>query len=406
MRATHPQFSDATLRKLWEEAELTTQVILRKFKALLEKEEKGLAENEKEEKKYVGGSVRELYKSYVEVGKRNVTNLRTAITFIKGLNVPVVSGKQIKKLLPDVVVIDYYNQIDLFFEKIDEIVGLRSKFRELIDSPKKLASADKDDVVRLPDVAATDAEKKLAWEFVVGRYVDLEPLFYDAVADQGEDVYVMADALLEVGKLNVNHLWAAPENAKGKKFFNHYVLRGIDFHNWKGIDFEPDSEGHRREDLIKSGIDAAAAKKRLRQTYILAFNQDGGQVAWWSAKLTLEEYKLMKAEVRTYDKWIQKLGNGLAPASSYVNPEYKETLLAVKKWIKSGGDGPEPDATRGYYEKLTENFSVYLENPSKERTSERTSDRELRELLTNPWRCGEEFNMGYKILPVTQLFFR
>lgn len=151
----------------------------------------------------------------------------------------------------------------------------------------------------------------------------------------------------------------------------------------------------------------------VKKLYVLKFHQYDSNL-YWIIDLTEKEKSVMEEEIDHYNKWIQLLYDGLAPLSSYENPEEANNLYLAHRMIHKNNSYNglfERPGGRGYFEEHSESFSFYPakydgDNLLDEDGEEETGDdevflKELEKIIISP--LSDEFGMGYRVLPMTSL---
>ena len=124
---------------------------------------------------------------------------------------------------------------------------------------------------------------------------------------------------------------------------------------------------------------------------------------YWQFSISSEELQLLKEEVSTYNDWINLLGAGKCPPSSYVDKEYQTNrfLGRNKQYCPEIFKRP---GSRDYYEDIAVYFKlITLHNDEDELLEvefELERKKTLVEILTDPM-GSEEIGLGYMLLPMT-----
>lgn len=134
----------------------------------------------------------------------------------------------------------------------------------------------------------------------------------------------------------------------------------------------------------------------------------------WRSKATISEISLLKDEVKAYNNWIESLFKGLAPGSSYANPDDADNWLLASK---SNYERilPKPGLKK-YYENPHFYFKVVDITKPKDKDDlelidmyhdsniERLDPKSLREILERPL-GNDEISLGFRVLPATRMIF-
>jgi hypothetical protein len=133
---------------------------------------------------------------------------------------------------------------------------------------------------------------------------------------------------------------------------------------------------------------------------------DEDHVLYWKTSVTHKEENLLRKEVEEYVLAIERLMTGKAPGLSYQDPNDANRFLVAKD--KSYHEIFQRPDNRAYYEDITRYFDlVRIDEPSDEADEyheglyEQSQPRDLVDILINPY-SGEEFSLGYRVLPLTQ----
>jgi hypothetical protein len=150
---------------------------------------------------------------------------------------------------------------------------------------------------------------------------------------------------------------------------------------------------------------STASETKINTDYVLSFI-DNGTACGWPLVLSVAEASALEIEVKHYNEWIKMLFAGLAPSSSYRDDDDEQYYLAHAQ--KEYGtlcseDGPfTRPSNRAYYENSTGFFFTLDKLTDVDDDSfENEPLRTLHDIITNPF-GGEEFGMGYKLLPMTR----
>lgn len=143
---------------------------------------------------------------------------------------------------------------------------------------------------------------------------------------------------------------------------------------------------------------------------------------YWKADVSDDDYKLLKKEIRKYNKWINLLHDGLADDSSYEEQYTKEhRRLAASGYHK---DANGNSIHRGYFEdwsiyfrisKIVDDINTYEYSDDTSESSDSEVDdvngktfesfNELKRIIETPLDDYDAFSMGYKMLPITQKIY-
>jgi hypothetical protein len=150
---------------------------------------------------------------------------------------------------------------------------------------------------------------------------------------------------------------------------------------------------------------------------LLELIEPEGWRVYWKFTLNETEYLALIEEVKSYQAWIGLLLTGKAHPAAYVDQEQREILYAVSNSKLYASILPESltNATRGYYEitpttYLLDLYDLNAEDDESLEIKEQyltnelkiLTNKELVNLLTNPFDLNDTFSLGYMLLPVTK----
>ncbi len=133
---------------------------------------------------------------------------------------------------------------------------------------------------------------------------------------------------------------------------------------------------------------------------------------YWASKVTPIEYNILNVEIQTYNIWIETfLMSGKGPKCSYVSTDDADLLVFVndpgyQEVFGRPGQRWPYEHTAILFELInlldpdSEEGEIYKKKGIKGINTE--SGNELVHILTTPF-SSEEWGMGYRVLPMTQL---
>ncbi len=125
---------------------------------------------------------------------------------------------------------------------------------------------------------------------------------------------------------------------------------------------------------------------------------------YWQFFVSCEELQLLKGEVRAYNDWINLLGAGKCPPSSYVDKEYQTNRFLGRNKQYCRSEIFKRPGSRDYYEDIAVYFKLITLHNDEDELLEGKVELEpkstLIEILTDPM-GSEEIGLGYMLLPMT-----